>query len=192
MKIPIIDNGHGGMIAGIYQTHGKRSPIWSDKSQLFEGEFNRAIKARVIELLNFQDIPYLDLVPENRDVTLTTRINRANKFHSEHNRNTFLYSIHSNAGGGEGCEVFISESASSKSKEIAREAERQYELQFPNETWRGIKRKNFTMVHKSAMPAVLFEYFFMDNERECKNYLLTQRGRDQIAKHCYDTILNSI
>ena len=39
----ILDNGHGGIINGVYQTAGKRSPIWADGTQLFEGEFNRAI-----------------------------------------------------------------------------------------------------------------------------------------------------
>ncbi|MCG9704983.1 hypothetical protein [Photobacterium damselae] len=43
MKQPlfILDAGHGGIINGQYQTAGKRSPIWSDGSQLFEGEFKR-------------------------------------------------------------------------------------------------------------------------------------------------------
>ena len=36
----ILDNGHGGMIDGVYQTPGKRSPVWPDGTQLFEGEFN--------------------------------------------------------------------------------------------------------------------------------------------------------
>ncbi|MEF1204613.1 hypothetical protein [Photobacterium damselae] len=45
MKQPlfILDAGHGGIINGQYQTEGKRSPIWDDGSQLFEGEFNRAV-----------------------------------------------------------------------------------------------------------------------------------------------------
>ena len=39
--IVLLDNGHGGIINGEYQTPGKRSPVWADGSQLFEGEFNR-------------------------------------------------------------------------------------------------------------------------------------------------------
>ena len=37
----ILDNGHGK------ETSGKRSPIWSDGSQLFEWEFNRDIVQRI-------------------------------------------------------------------------------------------------------------------------------------------------
>ena len=45
----ILDNGHGGMIDGVYQTPGKRSPVWPDGTQLFEGEFNRAIVDRLMK-----------------------------------------------------------------------------------------------------------------------------------------------
>ena len=57
MKTVILDAGHGGIIAGEYQTAGKRSPVWSDGTILYEGEFNRAIKARVIERLSAVYIP---------------------------------------------------------------------------------------------------------------------------------------
>ncbi len=38
----LIDNGHGALINGAYQTAGKRKN-WQDKSIIYEGEFNRAI-----------------------------------------------------------------------------------------------------------------------------------------------------
>jgi hypothetical protein len=47
----ILDNGHGGMIDGVYQTPGKRSPVWPDGTQLFEGEFNRAIVKRLLLMI---------------------------------------------------------------------------------------------------------------------------------------------
>lgn len=37
----ILDAGHG------YNTKGKRSPVWSDGSQLFEWEFNRDVVKRI-------------------------------------------------------------------------------------------------------------------------------------------------
>lgn len=39
----ILDAGHG------YNTKGKRSPVWSDGSQLFEWEFNRDVVKRIRE-----------------------------------------------------------------------------------------------------------------------------------------------
>lgn len=185
--IPIITNGHGGIINGIYQTQGKRSPVWSGGSQLFEGEFNRAIVARVIEMLTMQQTPYFQLTPEATDIHRLKRVKRANKFNAENGGNTFLLDIHSNAsprrirGKGRGSEVHIAVNASDKSKELSKIARDQYKLLFPEERYRGTKRKNWTIVHKTAMPAMLLECFFMDNERECKKYLMTREGRDQIA-----------
>lgn len=186
--IPIISNGHGGMIGGVYQTQGKRSPVWSDGSVLYEGEFNRAIKNRVIEMLHFKDIPFLDLVPEQHDINRKARIARANKFHYQNGRRTFLVDIHSNAGGGHGSEVFISRNAGTLSVALARWSKVLFKKHFPEARFRGIKRKNFDMVHQTAMPAILTENFFMDNEEECKTYLMTLEGRDRIAEYTFDFI----
>ena len=41
--VVILDAGHGGLINGVYQTSGKRSPVWSDGTQYFEGVGNREI-----------------------------------------------------------------------------------------------------------------------------------------------------
>lgn len=192
--IPIISNGHGGIINGIYQTGGKRSPIWSNGSQLFEGEFNRAIVARVIEILTSQQIPYYQLTPEVVDIHRLRRVQRANKFNAENGGNTFLLDVHSNSsprrirGKGRGSEVHIASNASQKSHQLSKIARDEYKLLFPEERYRGTKRKNWTIVHKTAMPAMLLECFFMDNERECKKYLMTRTGRDQIALWVFNII----
>jgi N-acetylmuramoyl-L-alanine amidase len=191
IPVAIISNGHGGMIAGKYQTRGKRSPIWSDGSVLYEGEFNRAIKNRVIEMLHNHCLPYYDLVPEQTDVRRPTRIKRANDFHRANNKNTFLLEIHSNAGGGEGCETFMAEGGSKKSLILAECIEKVYQLQYQSK-WRGIKRKNFDMVYKTHMPAGLVECFFMDTEEECKSMLMTKEGRDGIAMWMFVSVVNYI
>jgi N-acetylmuramoyl-L-alanine amidase len=181
-SIPIIGNGHGGLIGNVYQTKGKRSPVWSDGAILYEGEFNRAIKNRLLEMLHFKGIPYYDLVPEQQDIHRSVRIARANRFHAQH-KNTFLLDIHSNAGGGEGSEVFISRAASSSSLALANWSKALFLQHFPESTFRGIKRKNFDLVHLTNMPAILLENFFMDNEHECRTYLMTPKGRDRIAAY---------
>ena len=183
LKTVILDAGHGAIIDGIPQTSGKRSPLWPDGSQLFEGEFNRAIKARLIERLTAANIRYIDINPEALDVSLNTRVTRANKI-----KNAFLVSIHSNAGGGIGSEIFISENASKTSQKIAATAQTEYKKVFKGKKWRGIKKKNFTMIYKTVCPAVLFECFFMDNKQECKTILLTKQGRDLCADWIYNTI----
>ena len=182
----ILGAGHGGIISGAYQTPGKRSPVWSGGAQLFEGEFNRAVKARIKEKLFFDGIKYVDINPEEIDISLNERVKRANKI-----KDSFFVSIHANAGGGTGSEIFISENASFKSQKIAFAAEDEYKNIFNGLKWRGIKRANFTVIKKTIMPAVLFECFFMDNKKECKEILLTEGGRDLCAEWIYKTILKA-
>ena len=74
----ILDNGHGGIIDGIYQTAGKRSPKWEDGTQLFEGEFNRAVVKRIIELCKVEGIECINLVDTEKDLSLRWRTDEAN------------------------------------------------------------------------------------------------------------------
>ena len=101
MKTILLDNGHGGIINGEYQTAGKRSPEWNDGTQLFEGEFNRSIVNGIIEELTALKIPYVNIAPEYEDISLSTRTDRANRYDD-----SIYISIHSNAGGGSGFEAY--------------------------------------------------------------------------------------
>lgn len=191
--IILLDNGHGGLINGKYQTPGKRSPVWNNGSQLFEGEFNRAIVNGIIEQLTSLRIHYVNLAPEYRDVHLETRVNRANKYPVT---KSFYLSIHANAGGGHGSEIFTSP-GNTKSDAIATIFGEAYQKQFPNRRLRTDfsdgdldKEKRFYVLTRTRMPAILTENFFMDNEDECRNILLTRVGRDQIIKYHMDAILN--
>ena len=184
--IVLLDNGHGGLINGIYQTPGKRSPKWNDGSQLFEGEFNRAIVNGIIEDLTKLRISYVNIAAEYRDVTLETRMNRANKYGS---RNCFYLSIHSNAGGGHGSEIFTSR-GNTKSDEIATVFGEEFKREFPNRRLRTDfsdgdldKELNFYVLKRTRMPAILTENFFMDNEEECKSLLMTREGRARIIDY---------
>lgn len=180
----LLDNGHGGLIKGIYQTPGKRSPRWKDGSQLYEGEFNRAVVGRIIESLTRLAIPYVNLVPEAKDLSLATRVKRANAFAAE---SCFLLSVHANAGGGHGFEVYTSP-GETRSDAIATLFGEAFQRAFPDRRLRSDytdsdldKEAAFTLLKKTRMPAVLTENFFMDNEEECRQLLLTREGRDRIA-----------
>ena len=182
-KTILLDAGHGGMINGQYQTQGKRSPKWTDGTQLFEGEFNRAVKLRVMEMLQIAGIKYVDVNPQQTDLSLQDRVEYANTYDK-----SLYVSIHANAGGGTGCEVFTAESCSNVSTALANEIASQYSTFFPNERWRGVKKRDFYVIKNTKMPAVLIECFFMYREDECKKYLMTIEGRDQIAKWIYSSI----
>jgi len=189
--IVLLDNGHGGIVNGEYQTPGKRSPIWDDGSQLFEGEFNRAVVNGIIEQLTRLRIKYVNIAPEYRDVTLRTRVNRANKFGP---RSSFYLSIHSNAGGGHGSEIYTSP-GNTKSDEIATIFGNEFPNTFSNRRLRADfsdgdldKEAKFFVLTKTKMPAILTENFFMDNEDECKGILLTREGRDKVIQYHVNAI----
>ena len=103
--IPILDNGHSGMVGGQYLTAGKRSPDW-EKGVLYEGAFNRWVVNLIMRELDYAGVPYYHVSPELTDISLTKRVNRANKIHAT-NPNTYLLSIHANAGGGTGLELSL-------------------------------------------------------------------------------------
>ncbi len=184
--VVLLDNGHGGLINGEYQTPGKRSPIWDDGNQLFEGEFNRAIVNGVIQALTFQKIPYVVITPEIKDITLKTRVKRANGYDPGQ---SFFVSVHSNAGGGKGFEVYSSPGAT-KSDAIATIFGEEFQAVFPDRKLRTDysdgdldKERAFYVLKKTSMPAVLTENFFMDNEEECRHLLMTTAGRQKIIDY---------
>lgn len=188
----LLDNGHGGVIDGLYQTEGKRSPKWNDGSILYEGEFNRAIVNRLVEMLTFERINYVNIAPELEDVSLNERVKRANSYFYQ--SKCIYVSIHSNAGGGKGYEVYTSP-GSSNSDTVATVFFNEFKKEFPDIKMRSDmldgdvdKEANFYVLKHTKMPAILTENFFMDNEKECKDCLMTPQGRDRIALAHYAAI----
>ena len=176
----ILDNGHGE------ETPGKRSPIWQDGSQLFEYEFNRNIVARIASMLKKEGIEYTVLVPESKDISLTDRCSRANKLTKERNGKTILISVHANAGGGTGWEVWTSP-GSTKADEYATILFNEAKKMFPEWKMRPDmsdgdpdKESSFTILAKTNGPAVLTENFFMDTEKDCR-LIMSEEGREKVA-----------
>lgn len=193
----LLDNGHGGIINGIYQTQGKRSPVWPDKRQLFEGEFNRAIVKRLSLMLDYAGIPHQNIVPELADISLEARCTRANNLYKT-DKNCIYLSIHANAGGGTGFEVFTS-IGQTKSDIIAEHILKAYAKEFPNMRMRSDtvdgdldKESKFKVLVDTKMPSVLVECFFMDTLQPDCELLMSEEGRDRIAEAIYDGIISYI
>jgi N-acetylmuramoyl-L-alanine amidase len=51
------------------------------------------------------------------------------------------------------------------------------------------KEAKFTVLMDTTMPAILSENFFMTNYDNCHKYLLSEEGRDRIAKIHFEMIL---
>ncbi len=189
MKTVILDFGHGGVLNGGYQTVGKRSPVWKNGTQYFEGVGNRIIGNHVVEGLALLNIPFLIVSDQQNDNSLDNRCIRANHFYNTVSKDCFLVSLHSNAGGGRGSE-FYHYKGSKKGREVAMAFSHAYSAQYREPfTNRGVKTANFQMLRDTKMPSVLLEYFFMDNEYECQNILMSDSGRRGIAQNIINAIL---
>ncbi len=188
----ILDNGHGGMIDGVYQTPGKRSPVWPDGTQLFEGEFNRAIVNRLMKKCEDNGIDAVNLVDTPKDISLTERVNTANKLAKSSQKPCIYVSIHADAFSDEsanGWSVYTSP-GTTKSDSIATILFEKAAREFTGEYMRSDKYSDgdvdkeakFTVLMNTSMPAILSENFFMTNSDNCHKYLLSEEGRDRIAK----------
>ena len=197
----ILDNGHGGIIDGVYQTAGKRSPVWPDGQVLYEGEFNRSIVNRLIKMCAEAGIECVNLVDTQEDVSLSARTSKANDIYrkrADKGGKCIYVSIHANgfneeSANGWSCYTSIGET---KSDKIATVLYEKAETEFPDEKMRKDtysdgdvdKEANFWVLAQTVMPAILSENFFMTNYDNCHDYLLSEEGRDRIAKIHFEMI----
>ena len=197
----ILDNGHGGIIDGVYQTAGKRSPVWPDGQVLYEGEFNRSIVNRLMKMCAEAGIECVNLVDTQEDVSLSARTSKANDIYrkrADKGGKCIYVSIHANgfneeSANGWSCYTSIGET---KSDKIATVLYEKAETEFPDEKMRKDtysdgdvdKEANFWVLAQTVMPAILSENFFMTNYDNCHDYLLSEEGRDRIAKIHFEMI----
>ena len=194
----IFDNGHGGIIDGVYQTAGKRSPVWPDGQILYEGEFNRAIVARLMDLCKANNIDAVNLVDTQEDVPLSYRTDKANSIAKSSGKPCIYVSIHANGFDQEesanGWSVYTSR-GETKSDGIATILFEKSMREFTGEYMRKDttdgdpdKESNFYVLVNTTMPAILSENFFMTNSDNCHKYLLSEDGRDRVAKIHFEMI----
>lgn len=182
----LLDNGHG------IETPYKRSPIWADGSQLFEWEFNRDIVRRIKEKCDKIGINAMIVVAEDADISLMERCRRVNAFHSKCG-DAVLLSIHANAGGGTGFEVYTSP-GQTKADAIATKFIEGFKRDFPDIKMRTDmtdgdpdKEAGFYILKHTTCPAILLENLFMDYEPDCR-LLMSAEFRDKLAESYVNTI----
>jgi N-acetylmuramoyl-L-alanine amidase len=177
----ILDNGHGN------QTSGKRSPKWTDGSQLFEYVFTRNVVEAIAAQLSLIGIDSHILVPERFDLSLKKRVIRANKIIARV-KYCILLSIHGNGHGNEnakGFEVWTYPKCSDKSKELAQliyNKADQYNIFKMRPDYRdGNPDKSARFkINSVNCPSILTESGFYTNEEECK-YMMSITGQNEIA-----------
>jgi len=186
----ILDNGHG------IDTPGKRSPVWSDGTQLFEYEFTRDIVWKISGLLTVLNISHCILVPELHDISLKDRVIRANELTKTHkDKFVYLVSIHGNAasnGSANGIEVWTSKGYTTSdvlAKEFYNSLKYVGWKMRPNSSLELDREENFYILKKTKCPAVLTENGFYTNEEECKK-MMQFFWRNRIAIAHVDAIKN--
>tara|TARA_R110000824_G_scaffold341580_2_gene528028 strand:- start:5486 stop:6097 length:612 start_codon:yes stop_codon:yes gene_type:complete len=184
----LLDPGHGGLINGVYQTRGKRSPPFTDGSILYEGVFNRDIAERIKVLCDAEGIECENIVNSDHDVPLATRVARANARHAGDKRCRYI-SIHANAWGdgktfnsAHGASVYHymtsrvgKEMATSLLKNVVQETGLRPRGVKANMSW-----GNFYVLRKTTMPAILSENGFMTNLEDATN-LMKDDFRQKVA-----------
>lgn len=178
----ILDAGHGR------DTAGKRSP----DGRLLEYAYAREIAVRLERELKARGYDAQRIVPEENDISLKERCDRANRIYAAAGKKAILVSIHCNAAGADGkwhdargWSAYVSRNASKKSKELAcrlidaAETQglkvRRYSQDEPYWT------QNLAICRDTNCPAVLTENLFQDN-REDVDYLLSEKGKQTIVE----------
>lgn len=197
MKI-LIDNGHG------INTKGKCSP----DGKLREWAWTREVAQMLAEELTRRGIDARRIVTETEDISLATRVERANSICQLYGKtNCLLVSIHINAAGGDGkwhpakgFSVFCSKNASANSKRCASlftdQAEKRNLLGNRSVpagrfwTWSWTKADIY-ILKNTHCPAVLTENLFQDNEADAA-WLQTSEGKRTIVELHADAIENYI
>jgi N-acetylmuramoyl-L-alanine amidase len=177
----LLDNGHGK------DTAGKRSPKWPDGTQLFEYDFNRKVVQKLFDLC--KACPYLNpviLVPEDNDIKLDVRCQRANKYDKA---TSIFISIHGDAwktADAHGITVFTSP-GQTKADELAEFIYLSLQDFMPDMKMRPDmtdgdhdREESYYVLMKTKMPAVLTENGFYTNEEECHK-MMTDAYQQRIA-----------
>lgn len=196
--IVFLDNGHGGIVGGNYVTPGKRSPIFDDGLQLFEGVYNRQIVKKILEkigLLNDSEIIVEVVASGNDDLALGKRVKHANDLWAANGMPPSIYiSIHGDANGdgvhwdqASGISVYTSK-GQTKSDVFASLLIDKLDDIVTGVKWRTDetdqdpdKEENFYVLKETHMPAVLSENGFMTNFAECKR-MMSNVWQDVIAQ----------
>lgn len=185
MKLLIV-NGHG------ITTRGKASP----DGRLREYKYAREIAAEVVRRLSREGYDADVLVPEDADIPLGERCNRANAWCDRLGaKNVLLVSIHCNAAGdgsrwmnARGWEAWTSKGQTQGDKladclYVAAEECLPKGTPIRKDTTDGDadKESNFTILYRSKCPACLTENLFQDNKEDV-DYLLSPEGREAIVR----------
>jgi N-acetylmuramoyl-L-alanine amidase len=170
-KIFLIDPGHGGMIGGKYMTDPIDVKFFKhqDGVTAYEGVINRYIAITIIDIMKARGIQCINICPSELDLPMSLRVNYANDLSNFYGiKNCVGISIHSNAGGGSGFEIYTGE-GQNQSDVFATMLFNRVKSGFPTMKMRTDdsdgdpdKEAKFYMVKNTLSPWILPEFLFFD------------------------------
>jgi len=165
-KVIYLSAGHSGP-----KENGATSKLLNEK----------VAAAELVRMVAEQSRMIVGMKTRIEGLSLGERVKEANSFCGV--GNGVAVEIHFNAGGGAGAECVISNNASAASKKIAAELVEIVSMTLDIKS-RGVKkvsqggRSKLAFVDDTTCPAVILEVCFVDNEVDCKRYLL---GKSELA-----------
>lgn len=184
--IVVIDAGHGSLDKnGKYTTPPDKGKFFDHKDKglnfhgiagnsiFYEGVFNRVMANKLHKELAKSGIKSVFCFDEVLDTPLEQRVLFTNQLFTLNKRKVIFLSLHANAGGGIGTEIYttVGKTASDELADCIGEAIKAEIEQKPKLTKIRAdysdgdmdKEKNFYVIKETVCPAVLLEYDFFDN-----------------------------
>ena len=191
----LIDARHGGIVKGEYTTAPKKMFKFDDGFTVYEGVFNRDVATHLVELLKKDCIDHTLVVTENEDIPLKERVERINNIVKDQPNKYVLISIHGNAGGGRGDEIWTSVGETESDRLVEkfsigyRNVMDGYNRPFRTDTSDGDidKESNFYILRKTLCPAFLTENGFFDNRQDAE-FMVSKEGAMAFAMAHYKGI----
>lgn len=179
----LIEAGHGGMIEGKYTTAPAKMHTFDDGYTFYEGVFNRLLCKEILKQAEGKpyDVVYCNTFysdDEGHDAPLSVRSKVINRLNKVYGGKCIGVSVHGNAGGGYGGEVFHYPN-STKSEALAGCFSGGWSDNTRRKN-RGVKTANFHMLRETAIPMILTENGFFDNRSDAE-YMKSQNGLEEMA-----------
>lgn len=175
-KILVLDAGHGLMTAGKQTLNGSKGVIK-------EWEMNNVVCNFIEEYLTDYDVKIYrtDDKTGKTDIPLATRVKQCNNY----NPHLFV-SIHHNAGGGTGTEVYYHTKGTAEDKKVANLLAPKLATKTGMKN-RGVKTAEFTVLTCKAT-AILVEGGFMDTQSDY-DIITSEKGQRAYAKAVADSVI---
>ncbi len=175
-KVLVLDAGHGLNTAGKQTMNGSKGIIK-------EWTMNNNVCNKIADILKDYDVTIYrtDDTTGKTDTALTTRVSKCNGYNPD-----LFVSIHHNAGGGTGVEVYWHSQGTSEDKKIASIVAPKLSAQTGMKN-RGVKQAAFTVLTCKAT-AILIEGGFMDTQSDYE-YICSETGQRAYAKAVADSVI---